>query len=158
MIVDVVHLTSTTTSECETFGGEPELLAAYKAGQFREWGNFVTFHCLLCSTDDGQQGCCYEIAPLSKLPRFTLHRYSSLCSRRQSASQLQLDHDTTALPGVLINWHYHRHSLHTACMLEIELAMQYAGYMYGRIACSATHHLIVLYSCRSRIVCFALPW
>ena len=56
--------------------------------------------------------------------------HSSLCSSRQSVSQLQLDHDTTALPGVLINWHYHRHyhsltlaSLHTACMLEIALAM-----------------------------------
>ena len=79
-----------TTSECETFGGEPELLAAV---------------------------------------------HTSICSSRQSVSQLQLDHDITALPGVLINWHYHRHyhsltlaSFHTACMLEIELAL--ASYMY----------------------------
>ena len=66
------------SSECETFGGEPELLAAV-----------------------------------------------------QSVGPLQLywlDHDTTALPGVHINWHYHRHyhsvtlaSLRTACMLECPL-------------------------------------
>ena len=72
------------TSECETFGGEPELLAA-------------------------------------------VHSTSS----RQSVGPLQLywlDHDTTALPGVHINWHYHRHyhsvtlaSLRTACMLECPL-------------------------------------
>ena len=74
------------TSECEIFGGEPELLAAV---------------------------------------------HSSLCSSRESVNQLQLDHDTTALLGVFINWHYHRHnhsltlaSLHMACMLEIALAIR----------------------------------